>query len=83
MAKTAGEGRMPKKKKRASNPMLEKTMNIVSGVVGMSVVEGVSGTITSPLARTITQQGTLPIMGLGVMGEAARPATRTKRKRRK
>lgn len=59
-----------------ANPMLEKTINVTTGIVGVGVASSVAAGLPAGLARTITTSGTLPIMGLGVMQEAGRTRRR-------
>ena len=59
---------------------LKRTTNVLFGVMGTKMVDDTANTMTPGLAKTITKQGTVPMLGLGTMRSAAEPLLKRKKK---
>jgi len=67
--------------RRKPSPEIQKTIDLTTGIVGLSVADSVAGTMPAGLPRTIIRGGALPIAATGLLGVAGR--TRKTKRRRK
>lgn len=70
------------RRKRSSgpSPQVQKTIDLTTGVVGLSVAGAVGATLPG-LPGTITMGGTMPIAAASLMGVAGRDYSKKRRRK--